>query len=132
MQSSLASLYNFSRREASHLFNIGFSELIVILLIAFLIVGPKDLPKVARWLGRSVKKMRLLIRELKQETGWDAFEKELNDTKDDIDVTISDLKRDMDVTSDLKDASKEVETGIKGVQKELQKAQQVFHVSKKS
>ncbi len=104
----------------------------MILLIAFLIVGPKDLPKVARWLGRSVKKMRLLIRELKQETGWDAFEKELNDTKDDIDVTISDLKRDMDVTSDLKDASKEVETGIKGVQKELQKAQQVFHVSKKS
>ena len=39
-------------------------------------VGPKDLPKVARWLGRMVKKIRLLIREVKQETGWDELEKE--------------------------------------------------------
>ena len=30
------------------MFNIGFSELILILLVAFVIVGPKDLPKVAR------------------------------------------------------------------------------------
>ena len=31
--------------------NIGFGELIMILLVAFLVVGPKDLPKVARWLA---------------------------------------------------------------------------------
>lgn len=29
------------------MFNIGFEELILILLVAFVIVGPKDLP---RWL----------------------------------------------------------------------------------
>ena len=34
------------------MFNIGFSELILILLVAFVIVGPKDLPKVARWIAR--------------------------------------------------------------------------------
>ena len=56
------------------MFNIGFSELIVVLLIAFLVVGPKDLPKVARWLGRMVKKLKQLIREVKQETGWDELE----------------------------------------------------------
>lgn len=34
------------------MFNIGFSELILILLVAFVIVGPKDLPKVrAHWAG---------------------------------------------------------------------------------
>ena len=33
------------------MFNIGFSELIVVLLIAFLVVGPKDLPKVASLAG---------------------------------------------------------------------------------
>ena len=32
------------------MFNIGFEELILILLVAFVIVGPKDLPKVARYL----------------------------------------------------------------------------------
>ena len=40
------------------MFNIGFSELLLVLLVAFLVVGPKDLPKVARWLGRAVKKSR--------------------------------------------------------------------------
>ena len=40
------------------MFNIGFSELLLVLLVAFLVVGPKDLPKVARWLGRTVKKSR--------------------------------------------------------------------------
>lgn len=32
--------------------NIGAAEIILILLVAFVIVGPKDLPKVARALGR--------------------------------------------------------------------------------
>lgn len=43
------------------MFNIGFSELLLVLLVAFLVVGPKDLPKVARWLGRTVKKSRRLL-----------------------------------------------------------------------
>ena len=42
------------------MFNIGFAELIVVLMVTFLIVGPKDLPKVARWLARLVKGIRCL------------------------------------------------------------------------
>ena len=41
------------------MFNIGFEELILILLVAFVIVGPKDLPKVARAIGRFVKRLSL-------------------------------------------------------------------------
>ena len=40
------------------MFNIGFEELILILLVAFVIVGPKDLPKVARAIGRFVKMLK--------------------------------------------------------------------------
>ena len=43
------------------MFNIGFSELILILLVAFVIVGPRDLPKVAAALGRGVRSIRRLI-----------------------------------------------------------------------
>ena len=56
------------------MFNIGFSELLLVLLVAFLVVGPKDLPKVARWLGRAVKKSRRLLNEIKKESGWDELE----------------------------------------------------------
>lgn len=93
------------------------------LLVAFLVVGPKDLPKVARWLGRMVRKMRQLIREVKKETGWDELEKEFKDTKSDMDETIKDVKKDLDISSELKDAGKEWKASVKGVQDELKQAE---------
>ena len=103
------------------------------LLIAFLVVGPKDLPKVARWLGRTVRKMRLLIREVKKETGWDEVEKEFNDTQRDVDQTLNGLKKDLDVTSELKDVSSEWKKSVKSVNDELSEAEkQVNKGTKKS
>ncbi len=95
------------------------------LLIAFLVVGPKDLPKVARWLGRMVKKMRQLIREVKKETGWDELEKEFKDTKSDMDETFKEVKQDLDISSELKDAGKEWKASVKDVQDELKQAEAV-------
>ncbi len=66
------------------MFNIGFTELLLILLVAFVVVGPKDLPKVARWLARAVKKSRRLLNDIKKETGWDSLEKEVNDVRSDV------------------------------------------------
>ena len=85
------------------------------LLIAFLVVGPKDLPKVARWLGRMVKKLKQLIREVKKETGWDDLEKELKETK----ASVTDLKKDLDITAELKDAASEVNKSVNSVKEEL-------------
>lgn len=95
------------------------------LLIAFLVVGPKDLPKVARWLGWMVKKVRQLIREVKKETGWDELEKEFKDTQSDMDETIKEVKQDLDISSELKDAGKEWKNSVKGVQDELKQAEKV-------
>ena len=73
--------------------NIGFGELIMILLVAFLVVGPKDLPKVARWLGRQVRMIRRMIEELKKETGWDDMEREINQTAEEIKQTAKRIYR---------------------------------------
>ena len=51
--------------------NIGLGELLVVLLIAYLIVGPRDLPKVGRWLGRQVRRVRRVNREFREASGWD-------------------------------------------------------------
>ena len=51
------------------MFNIGFSELILILLVAFVVVGPKDLPKVARAMGRGVRWIKTFIKDFQEETG---------------------------------------------------------------
>ena len=57
--------------------NLGMMEILLVLAVAFLVVGPKDLPKVARWIARQVKSIKKLVREIKKETGWDEFAKEL-------------------------------------------------------
>ena len=92
------------------------------LLIAFLVVGPKDLPRVARWLGRMARKMRLMIREVKKETGWDDLEKEYRSTRADVNQTIRDIKKDVDITPELKGASADINQSVNSVRDELQQA----------
>ncbi len=99
------------------MFNIGFGEIMLVLVVAFVIVGPDDLPKVARWLGRNLRKLRLMLRELKQETGWDELEKEVKDVQRDVKATV----RELDVTADLKDAARSVKTEIDGVTKDVER-----------
>ena len=103
------------------MFNIGFSELILILLVAFVIVGPKDLPKVARALGRGVRNLKRWIDEFKEETGLDEAIDEFNKTSRDLERTFkeeADPRQDLkkardDVKSALDDASKAAEQTLK-------------------
>ena len=47
------------------MFGIGTSELLVILLIALIILGPKEIPKVARTLGRAMREFQRVTDELR-------------------------------------------------------------------
>ena len=47
--------------------NIGFPELLVILLIVLLLFGAKRLPEIARGLGRSIQEFKKGVKEI--ETG---------------------------------------------------------------
>ncbi len=100
------------------MFNIGFAELILVLLVAFLVVGPRDLPKVARWLGRMVKRMRQLIRELKEEVGWDELTQETGAISQEMKETL----READVRADLKQASQQLTESVNSAKKETAKA----------
>ena len=94
------------------MFNIGMTEILLILLIAFVVVGPQDLPKVARALGRFVRYVRELIREIKRETGFDEVADELKGIRREIQ---QDLKA-ADVRQDLKLAEDEINQGLKAVE----------------
>ena len=86
------------------MFSVGFSELLLILVIAYVFVGPEDLPKVARWLGRAVKRIRLLVRELRTETGIDEVIEETRTLRRDIDEAV----KDNDITRNIREVHEEL------------------------
>lgn len=93
------------------MFSVGFSELILILIIAYVFVGPEDLPNVARCLGRVVKRIRSLIIELKEETGLEEVIKETKEMRKDIDSAIkdNDIVRNLrEVQGELNDVNKKI------------------------
>ncbi|MDO8706862.1 MAG: Sec-independent protein translocase protein TatB [Sulfuricaulis sp.] len=49
------------------MFDIGFSELVVIGLIALIVLGPKRLPEVARTAGKWMGQLRRFINNVKQD-----------------------------------------------------------------
>lgn len=91
------------------MFNIGFSELILILLVAFVIVGPRDLPKVAAALGRGVRTIKQFMREFQDESGIGEVVDEFKKTSRDLEKTI----KEVDPTEDLKQAKKDVEDAVR-------------------
>lgn len=57
---------------------IGLGEFVVILLVAFIIVGPEDLPKVARTVAKWVKTCKRSMKEISSTLELDAEKKEWN------------------------------------------------------
>ncbi|MDD4084463.1 MAG: twin-arginine translocase subunit TatB [Acholeplasmataceae bacterium] len=70
--------------------SIGLGEIFVVLLVAFLVVGPEDLPKIARTLALWVKKIRTTMKDLTT-----SFEKEmeLDKVKKDINNFSSEVEK---------------------------------------
>ena len=48
------------------MFGIGTSEILIILLIALLVLGPKEIPKVARTIGRTMRDLQRAKDELRE------------------------------------------------------------------
>ena len=49
------------------MFDIGFSELVVIALVALIVIGPERLPKVARTLGHLLGRMQRYVNDVKSD-----------------------------------------------------------------
>jgi sec-independent protein translocase protein TatB len=59
------------------MFDIGFSELILVFVIALLVVGPERLPRIARTAGLWVGKMRGFVSSVKAEIDRELATEEL-------------------------------------------------------
>ena len=81
------------------MFGIGFGELVVIVIVALIVVGPKDLPRLLRKLGQWSAKMRRMAADLRRQSGIDdvlhgeGIAEDINEIKKLARGQISDIKR---------------------------------------
>ena len=73
------------------MFGISMSELLVILVLALVVVGPKDLPKVALWLARVLRAIRNMVKEFVSALNIDEEIKEVNEAGKELRETMRDL-----------------------------------------
>lgn len=66
------------------MFGIGMPEMLLILAIALIVIGPKKLPDLAKSLGRAMREFKRATSDLKESMALDSDLKEVKDTFDDI------------------------------------------------
>jgi sec-independent protein translocase protein TatB len=82
------------------MFDLGWTELLVIAVVAILVVGPKDLPQMLRTIGQFAAKMRSMAREFQRQ-----FEEAARDTGlDDVRKGITSVKDVASPSKHVKDA----------------------------
>ena len=89
------------------MFDIGFSELMVIAVVALIVIGPERLPKVARTLGHLFGRMQRYVNDVKADI---SREMEMDELKK-LQTTIQDAARSFEdsVTREVNTAETELQ-----------------------
>ncbi len=89
----------------------GFTELLLIAIVALVVVGPKDLPMMMRKLGQFLAKGRAMANEFRAAFDDIAKQAELDELRQEIEA----LKRDNQIVSavdDLKAVEKDINESV--------------------
>jgi sec-independent protein translocase protein TatA len=80
------------------MFGLGAGEILIILIVAFLLFGPKQLPEIGRQVGKAVKGLKETADDLRQ-----SVEPEIHTIQQEVKMV------ERDLTASMKEAEEEVE-----------------------
>ncbi len=92
------------------MFGIGMPEMLLLLAIALIVIGPKKLPDLAKSLGRALREFKRATSDLKESMALDSDLKEVKNTFDDIK---DDIKGSLDEDEKGPDSKKTEDQKVK-------------------
>ncbi|MCC7304881.1 MAG: twin-arginine translocase TatA/TatE family subunit [Alphaproteobacteria bacterium] len=97
------------------MFDVGWSEIFLIAIVAILAIGPKELPEVMRLMGRVSRRLYYVRFALSQqfenmmkEAGMDDIRKQVNFEEKDFDERSADEEEEDLTTKSTKDTKNEI------------------------
>jgi len=101
------------------MFDIGFSELFVIGVVALVVIGPERLPKVARTLGILFGRLQRYVAQVKTDISREMDAAELSKVKTEFESAARSFKADVetraaDVERDMREAQASIERELEG------------------
>ena len=99
------------------MFDISWSEFLLIGIVALIVIGPKELPAVMRTMGQWTRKVRSMAADFQNQFHEAMREAEMADLKKQVDDIAQDIK-DYDP---LKDVRADVEAAGKDIQSSLER-----------
>jgi Tat protein translocase TatB subunit len=89
------------------MFNIGMGELLVIVALAMVLVGPSDLPKVTRWIARVFKSIRAAVKQFSEALNLDEDIKEVKEAGKMLRETVHDINPVAEITDEIEQTKRE-------------------------
>jgi sec-independent protein translocase protein TatB len=98
------------------MFDIGFSELLVIGLVALIVIGPQKLPRVARTVGHLLGRLQRYVSDVKADINREIELEELRKMRDSMEKAASDVQSTVD--AELSKTADELNRAAQGPQGE--------------
>ncbi len=106
------------------MFDISWTEFLLIGIVALIVIGPKELPAVMRSLGQWTRKIRSLATDFQNQFHEAMREAEMADLKKQVDDMTSDIKNYdplKDVRSDVEAIGKDIDNTVQSKDKAADK-----------
>ncbi len=102
------------------MFDIGFSEMIVIAIVALVVIGPERLPKVARTAGHLLGRLQRYVSDVKSDINREMQLEELNKLRSEIQESARGVEQSL--TSELQAARQTINQTANAVSADLKPA----------